>query len=255
MLTYLAVTPTQVSTAQRWCHTLAHVAYSIGRGSRLLRNSLLVQTRGGLLVLTDRDAPPIEDPGALCAAALRECNRRGYSGVLADFEDPPTPDRQAFLSQLSPLLRRNRRSLFVPQAYGVPGAVPVLCTALSGGNFQEFLCQAVSSSPLPALDVERVRMDFPLPAPSGEGTPLSQEAFRQLVAQKQPSIFYTPELCAKYFTYTEGDQGHFVLFDDAATLREKLRLAAKMGISVAFFQFPEVEDLLEELFSPQRDPG
>lgn len=253
MLTYLAVTPTQVSTAQRWCHTLAHVAYSIGRGSRLLRNSLLVQTRGGLLVLTDRDAPPIEDPGALCSAALRECSRRGYSGVLADFEDPPTPDRQAFLSQLSPLLQRNRRSLFVPQSYRIPGAVPVLGTALSGGNFQEFLCQAVSS-PLPALDVERVRMDFPLPAPSGEGTPLSREAFQQLVEQKQPSIFYAPELCAKYFTYTEGDKGHFVLFDDASTLREKLRLAAKVGISVAFFQFPEVEDLLEELFSPQRNP-
>ena len=78
MQTFLAVTPGEEQAAARFRRPLAHVAYRIGTESVLLRRNLLLQTRGGLLSVSDRDAPPIDDPGALCAAVLRECRQRRH---------------------------------------------------------------------------------------------------------------------------------------------------------------------------------
>ena len=86
MRTYLAVSPGELQEAGRCGQPFAHVAYRIGPGSTLLRQNLLLETRGGLLSVSDREAPLIEDPQALCAAVLRECGRRNYHGVLLDFE-------------------------------------------------------------------------------------------------------------------------------------------------------------------------
>ena len=41
------------------------------------------------------------DPAALCRDVWRECGNRGYGGVLADFERPPSEDRTAFLEALT----------------------------------------------------------------------------------------------------------------------------------------------------------
>lgn len=89
MQIYLAVTPAEAQEASRFRCSLAHVAYCIGPDSTLLRQNLLLQTRGGLLSVTDRGAPFIASPERLSAAALRECGRRSYGGVLLDFEQPP----------------------------------------------------------------------------------------------------------------------------------------------------------------------
>jgi len=98
-------------------------------------------------------------------------------------------------------------------------------------------------------------MDFTLPAPSGEGIPLSRETFQTLIARETPSIFFSPELCARYFTYTQNNEFHFVLFDDAETLRQKLRLGSSLGFSAAFFMWPEVEDIADSLFrQKQKQP-
>ena len=47
----------------------------------------------------------------------------------------------------------------------------------------------------------------------------------------------------------------FILFDDADTIRRKLRLGASMGVSAAFVMYPEVEDLLPEIFKGGNSPG
>ena len=76
MQIYLAASPSALQEASGYCRGLAHAAYRIGPNSTLLRQSLLLQTRGGLLSVSDREAPFIDDPEALCAAVLREC---GYT--------------------------------------------------------------------------------------------------------------------------------------------------------------------------------
>ena len=60
-------------------------------------------------------------------------------------------------------------------------------------------------------------------------------------------MFFSQELCARYFTYTRGGEFHFVLFDDAETLNQKLKLGASMGFSAAFLMWPEVRDIMGKL--------
>lgn len=255
MQIYLAVTPEASQEAQSYCRNLAHVAYRIGPGSTLLRQSLLLQTKGGLLSVSDRGAPFIDSPEELRDAVLRECGRRGYAGVLLDFEEAPRRDRAAFVSTLAPALSASRRTLFLPEGYAAPGAVALLCTAVSGGSFSQYLQESAAKAGGAgrlALDVQRLRMDFRLPARSGEGDPLTGEALERLMERENPAVFFSQDLCARYFTYSRDGEAHFVLFDDADTLNQKLRLGAGMGFAAAFFMWPEVRDIAPRLFGPWR---
>ena len=125
----------------------------------------------------------------------------------------------------------------------------LLCTALSGGTLEGRLNQAASryGAEHLALDLQRLAMDFPVPCPSGQGTVLTRSQLAALAAGRP--TFYSDALCARYFTLTRQGQTHFVLFDDARTLRRKLDLARQLGIRDALVMLPEVEDLLEPLFA------
>lgn len=255
MQLYLAVTPDKLRHASRCTSRLAHVAYRVGPEGRLTRQNMAMQTRGGVMVLGDRGCGAIRDCPSLCRDVWRECGNRGYTGVLADFELPPSPDRAAFLESLSQVLSRNRKQLFVPEVYGqrVPLAAAMICTAISGGVFRQRLEEARQRfGGRVALDLQRLRMDFPLPCPSGEGRPLSLAALRELMERHQPAVFYSADLCAKYFTCTQDGASHFILFDDADTLQRKLQAGQAMEIRTAFVMYPEVEDLLPRLFPPQQ---
>ena len=117
MQVYIQAAPEEAQAASAPRRPLAHAAYRIGPDNALLRRNLLLQTRGGLLSVSDREAPAVTDPEELCAAVLRECGRRSYQGVLLDFEEPPVPDRAAFVRRLGELLSADRRSLYVPESY------------------------------------------------------------------------------------------------------------------------------------------
>lgn len=257
MQVYLAVTPGEAREASAFSRTLAHVAYRVGPGSILLRQSLLLQTKGGLLSLSDREAPLIEEPEALCGAVLRECSRWGYTGAVLDFEEPPRRDRLAFAEALGQTLAASRRVLYLPERYAsaARSAVVLIGTAVSGGSFSQHLqeCLTQHSERRLALDVERLRMDFRLPARSGQGEPLTAEGLRRLMEQEAPAVFFSQDLCARYFTYTRDKEAHFVLFDDADTLGQKLRTGAALGYTAAFFMWPEVRDIAGQLFS-RRQP-
>ena len=250
---FLAVSPAEAQAASGYHRPLAHAAYRIGNDSSLLRRNLPLQAHGGLLCISDRHAPPITNPTTLCQGVLRECHRRSYQGVLLDFEETPGPDRIAFISQLEHLLLGQRKTLYLPEYCmdAAPKSIGLICTALSGGTFEQRLRDAIAhrgSASRLALDVQRLCMDFTLPCKSGEGSPLSREQFKALVQQERPSFFFSPELCTRYFTYTKDNAAHFVLFDDAETLRQKLNRGTGLGFSAAFFMWPEIQDLAHSLF-------
>ena len=250
MQIYLATTPATLQEAAKYRQTLAHVAYRIGPCSTLLRQNFRPVSQGGLLSVSDAGAPCVEDTGALCAAALRECGRRGYTGVVLDFEDPQRPDLLSFARQLGPLLSSSRRTLYLPEHYGdaVQQATTLVCTAISGGNFAQHLQEAARNGQPHGLDVQRLRMDFRLPCRTGEGTPLTGEDFQTLLKRESPAVFFAQDLCARYFTYNQNGDTHFVLFDDAETLRQKLKIGKSLGYTAAFFMWPEVADIAGELF-------
>lgn len=196
----------------------------------------------------------MEDPEALCAAVLRECSRRGYSGAVLDFQVPIRSDLERFAGQLSRTLSANRRALYVPESYApaAPGAIVLISTALSGRQPPGAAAGRPAAILRPAaLLVERVRMDFTLPARTGEGTPLTAQELEALMERESPSVFFSQDLCARYFTYTQGGQGHFVLFDDGETIAHKLRTGTALGFSAAFLCVSQVQDLLPSLF-PRR---
>lgn len=255
MQLYLAVTPDKLRDAARYTNRLAHVAYRIGPEGRLTRQNMPVRTQGGLMVLGDQECGPVRDCPALCRDVWRECGSRGFSGVAADFERPPSQDRTAFLIALSQILQRNGKQLFVPEVYGQRVALScvLVCTALSGGTLRRRLEEAVQRFGVQrlALDLQRLRMSFPLPCPSGEGTPLTAEELQDLLQQRQPSVFYSADLCAKYFTYTRDGSSRFVLFDDVDTLHKKLQLGKSMGVPTGLLMYPETADLLPRLFPRQ----
>ena len=253
---FLAVAPRDVRAALQFHNRLAHVAYRIGEASRLLRQNLL-QCRGGLLSLSDHSCPPINRPEALCREILQECNLRSYSGVLADFEEQAPPDRVTFLEKLCNTMNRSGRRLFLPESFArcVPGSTAVICTAISGGTLSQRLEAAVHrfGRGQVALDIERLAMDFRLPAPNGSGTPMEIPVLKDLLESQAPATFYSRDLCARYFTFSREGETHFVLYDDAETLRQKIRIGREMGLCAAFLMYPEVKDLLPALFN--RQPG
>ncbi len=211
----------------------------------------LPRISGGLLLLSDHNCGPIQSPDLLCRDIWMECAGHSFSGVVADFELPCSQDRLQFLQQLSQLLTRNNRRLFVPEVYGkdIHQASVYICTAISGGCLRERLEEARQCfGNRLTLDLQRLRMSFPLPCPGGEGCPMTQEELQNLLEQQQPSIFYSKDLCAKYFTYPCDGELRFVLFDDGETLQKKIRLGSELGIQTGFLMYPEVEDLLPYLF-------
>ena len=123
---------------------------------------------------------------------------------------------------------------------------------MTGGSLRQRLGEAVEryGAGRVALAVERTAADFFLPSPDGQGRPLTREELKARLEERSPSVFFSDELCARYFTYMNRQSGaHFVLFDDAGSIRKKLRLAEALGIDRALLCYPEVSDLMRDILA------
>ena len=146
---------------------------------------------------------------------------RGFTGVVCDFESGRIPPLEQVVQELGNQCFRRSWTLLVPEQYGhcSPHAQVCICSALSGGTLVQRLREAQErfGRDRVVLALQRVAEDFFLPSPTGSGTPLTQEELRERIQQQQPSIFFSHELCARYFTYMSRESGaHFVLYDDAS---------------------------------------
>lgn len=245
MKTYLAITPGEAGQLPPCSLPLVHIAYAIDADGMLTRSDLKDSVRGGLMGLSDHCQKPLARTQALLRTILHECEMRQFDGVFADFDLPPLPDRAPFLDQLGAALSRREKQLYAPLP--VPSAAVLISTAISGGSLREMLCQARGNHGHIALDVQRLIMDFPLPCMSGQGRPMTSDELHTLQKRRDISVFYSRELGAHYFTHRLDGETHFVLFDDAQSLRAKLSLGAQLGFDAAFLMYPEVRDLLPEL--------
>ena len=236
----LTAPPDQCRAALRFGLPVAHVAYRVGGGPHLFRASIPVSVRGGLMVIDNTGFDGRGEAGPFCQEVLRECMARGYDGILCDFEGHPLQVLAQAVRTLGELTKKRGWPLYVTEAYAPfsDSAIALIPSALSGGSLQQRLQEAV----------ERVAEDFFLPSPTGQGMPLTREELRQRLEERAPSVFFSSELCAHYFTYMSRQNGaHFVLFDDAGSIRKKLQVARNLGISSAVLAYPQVDDLLPEL--------
>lgn len=246
---YLLTAPEQTRQAGQWGLPLAHLAYGMGQAVLALTvGALSLTARRGWMVLTDRLQPDEGDPAAFAAQVEQECRRRQYSAVMADFERPANDRAFAILSALT----RQGLPLIVPAVYGdaLPGAQVLVDSAISGGDWEDYLSAQLARWPgRVVLALHPLRMRFPLPCPGGEGTPLHAGELAQALDGRQS--FFSRELACRYCTCREADTFSFVLFDDAASLQYKLRLAGRHGVQAAAALYPEVAGLLPELTAGQ----
>ena len=249
----LAAPPEDGKAAQAHGLTLANMAYRVGGGPHLFRSNQPIPARGGLMYIDDGGFDGRGTPDAFCQEVVRECAARGFGGVVCAF-DRKLPLLTAVVEQLGPMLVRQGRSFYVSEPYGrctATGRV-LIPTALSGGSLRQRLGEAVEryGAGRVALAVERTAADFFRPSPDGQGRPLTREELKARLEERSPSVFFSDELCARYFTYMNRQSGaHFVLFDDAGSIRKKLRLAEALGIDRALLCYPEVSDLMRDILA------
>ena len=247
MKTYLAITPNEAEQLPPCSLPLVHIAYVIDADGMLARSGLKDGVRGGLMGLSDRCKKPLPRTQALIRTIMHECDVRQFGGVFADFDLSPLPNRVPFLDQLGAALSQHGKQLYAP--ISVPSGCVLVSTAISGGSLREMLCESRGryGAERTALDVQRLIMDFPLPCMSGQGRPMTAEELHTFQKRRDISVFYSRELGAHYFTHRLDGETHFVLFDDAQSLRAKLSLGTQLGFSAAFLMYPEVRDLLPEV--------
>lgn len=249
----IAAKPGEVTSAGVWRRSLAHLAYRVGGGPHLFRANGPVTPQGGMMVIDDAGFSGGGEAEGFCNEVLRECAARKFTGVVCHFQGRPVPLLSEAAGKLGELCRDRGLECFVSESYGAAASAAkvIISTALSGGSLQGRLEAAGESfgSERLAVWIERTAEDFLLPSPSGTGAPLTVEELERRREEHGADVFFSPELCAHYFTYMAGEKGHFVLFDDAGSIRKKLRLAAGIGVKTAFLPHETTGDLLEELLT------
>ena len=138
-----------------------------------------------------------------------------------------------------------------PESYsGASDTARVLIpTGISGGSLEQRLTEAAGrfGPARTVLLLERVAEDFFLPSHRPGSPPQPGRASAETGGARRLRLFLH-ELCAHYFTYMSGENGaHFVLFDDAGSIRKKRQAAVRLGIGEAFLPYSQAEDLLPAL--------
>ena len=246
---YVLTPPAQLPQLREYACRPAHLAYRIGPSLRLLRLQGAQHLRGGVMVVGDCADIPRGDPGLFAMELLRECTFRGFRGVILDLERPDHPLAPA-LPRLEPLLGRRGVTLFLPEEYAVPGAKVLLSSALSGGSLAQRLKDAVQrfGRDRVVLAVEKIAEDFTLPSPTGRGRLLTQQ---QLCPHTDHS-FFSPALCAQYATCRdESGAIHFILYDDAHSITQKLHHARCAGITRFLLPWDEISSCPKQYGLPR----
>ena len=249
----LAVPPDLYRQAQNYHLPIAHMAYRLGCGPHLFRSGQPFPLRGGLMAMDDKGFDGRGDPSVFCREVLQECAARQFTGVLCDFEGRH-PALTTIAQRLSASCRSRGLSCYLPEHLGhcSDSAGVLISTALSGGSLKQRLEDAVKSFGIERVipAIERTAMDFFLPSPTGHGMELTRQELQERFDTLSPSVFFSSDLCARYFTYMSHQNGaHFVLFDDAVSIRHKLSVAQQLGLKTALMAFPQVDDLLPEILA------
>ncbi len=246
--------PASAQAASAYGLPVGHMAYRIGPGGYLLRANIPINLRGGLMVIDGSGFNGRTDTNAFCQQVIRECTARAFDGVILDFEGNQEPLLCQIINKLGSLLMRRGWPLYVTEQYGGVSehARVIIPSALSGGSLNKRITEAVErfGANHVALGIQRTAEDFTLPAPNGCGTPLTREELERRIQSRGASIFFSDELCAHYFTYMSRQSGaHFVMFDNAASIRKKIHIAGQFGLCACILAWPEVDNIIEAILA------
>ncbi len=247
----LAFPPDLISEASDIRAETAYMIYRAGRDGHLYRAGTEILPSGGIMVLDDGGNPFAGSPVLLAGETMREAYTRRCSGILLDLRKGQSAQPGALAALIGSECKKRGMKLYLPEhlAESSDHAVILVETALSGGSLQRKLREAVAKygAGRTALDIERMRMDFTLPSGGGQGKPLGVEDLKSLFVKYNARSFFSSELCAWYFNYQADGKVHFVLYDDLESIRRKISLASRLGITESLLCYTEVSDIIKAL--------
>ena len=220
------------------------ISYALGDQGRLRRTALPPETRDTLMGICDQGfSPGRADAASFVRDVLYEIQRLGYTGVLADWEGI-CQTRVAFLQQLDQALAERQLPLYAPRPYAPHLSAARLVTpcCVTGGSLEEMLREQIGAfgAQRLAMDLTPLCQSFTLPCHYAHGQTLTPAQCRAKLQEYGSSLFFSREMCIKYFTYMDQErQVHYVLFDDASTLQRKIQLCRSLGISSFFLVYAD----------------
>lgn len=221
----------------------AHLSYA-ARGN-VLMSEKNVESDGGVMIVSMDNAD-----SHIAASIYDEYRARRFSGVFLDSDLTPSGKSAEIMSETVSALSRRTEKIFVPLAFAEAcrDAVPVAAADISGGVLSEYLEMLLREHKRLALAVPRTVSRFKMPAENPTGERLSLSEFRSLCERFGAGGFFSPQMIVNYFTYPTPDDGcGFVLFDDAKTITEKVRLAMRLGIEDVFLTLREIADIADDI--------
>lgn len=256
---YVAAPPEHIAAAAKTGLPVAHMTYRIGRGYHLYRARGAEHCGGGLMVVDTGGFTGGGPASALVSEIIGECEKKGFAGIVLDTGGKAAAPTIALTACLAPEAGAHGLNVYVPEPLAGASALTVvlLPTALSGGTLAEHIgdAQKKYGTDRVALEIERVRMDFSLPAANGTGKELTAEEFQALLQKHRAQSFFSKDLYAYYFIYQDKKSMRVVLYDNAVSIRRKLSLGAKLGMREAFVFYPQVADLIENLAEGRPSAG
>lgn len=232
----------------------AHMTYELLPGPKLAGAGLTPEIQGGAMLIACSGDVLAGEPQYCCRQVLGECQRRGFDRVILDFEGEADPDSQRLAAALSKACAQRGLPLYLPEALAPSAAncrVLVSSRVLSGtlaGRLQAAAERWGRERVVLAIDA--AAEDYLLPASGRDSAPLEPAQLQAMLGRLEPAVFFDRGLCAHYFTYmAPGGQAHFILFDTARSVREKLDTAQRLGVPSALLAAPQVAGWLAELFA------
>lgn len=239
----IAAAGTDAIQAREAGFTCLHLCARLSADGTFSLLSHPANSRGDFLGIADSGGVP-RKCGSFAFDAASAAQARGCAGIMADFERPLLQELTVSLDMET---QRSGLQLMIPLplAEYAPHACVIADTAVSGGSLEERFSDLLERFGADRLAAQLVCScsDFPLPCSNPDGTPLTPEEFQSLLDRTGAAIFFSRELCAKYFTYSSGDQAHFVLFDDADTLHAKARLLSRLGVRRLMAVYPDAKKM------------
>lgn len=241
----IGVRPQELSLTKRQKGVELQLLYRLDGNLNLLQagTSSAQAFRKGQIMGIDCVSTVVQgDVEACCRQILGQCERHGYGGICCLFPFGGLNLLRNVVKSLELACKERFLSFYVSEDYGkdVERGKILVSTALSGGTLEgrfRGLMERFGASRI-VMDIECMGEDFLLPAPKGCGDKLEYEEITQLMHRENASVFFSKELCARYFTYQNRENSlRFVLFDDQGTVREKIACARKWhlgGVAVTW---------------------
>lgn len=246
---YLAVPPENVAEAAELKYGIAYMTYRISGDGHLLRANTIALRKNSIMYLDDNGT--VTGSSQLPSEIVRECTANSFTGVVLDLSsDFP---RETAIS-IATACSRHSIKVFVPYQFAYcSDSIVLLSTDISVGSLNTRLTTAIRQYGLNrvALMTDFVRCDYTLPAKEENGQTLSNSQLNALITQYHSPSFYSKDLYTYYFTYRSANKAHLVLYDNAASLRHKLKLGKALGIKTAFMFYPHVKGIINDVLENQ----